>query len=341
MTIELKRIKSIWLIFLVLIIGTNFAIYNTYLFTLIDIPKKPEVVIGTLLDLFIVVPLLICLIIKKFSLKVIVFTIATVSIFATLTIPQSLLHPYKVITNAGIFIEIAIITFELVMIIVFLTALPKYLKVIRNDSQPRLFAFYNTVKKKTKNPIIHIFASELILVYYALFSWTKKPTQGISMYKNSSYVAFQVMMIHAIILESIGLHWWLHSKVPVISIILLLINVYGVFFILADLQAMRLNPIQFTEKGMYISFGLIKRAYIQYKDIEDVITKKELLEVKKRKGCVEFICRDFEEVFPQVLIKMKSTQKVDFMYGIKKNYKFVSIKCDDPTKLITQIESKI
>jgi len=298
-------------------------------------------VIGSLLDILIVAPILFCLYLKKWNWKLAVALFAGASIFATIAIPNTLLAPYQFITNTGIFVEIAIIAFEVFLIILFLVYLPKLIKQVRQDARPLVFSFAAGVEQRSKNPIIQVLSSELLVFYYAFASWKKKPMEGISLHQNSSYIAFQVMLLHAIVLESLGFHWWLHSKAPVLSFILLLLNIYGFFFILADLQAMRLNRIQHDHKGIYIPFGLMKQTYIEYDNIEEIILNKVELQVKKRKDCVEFICRDFEEVFPQVILKMKEPQQVRMMYGIKKSYRFVAIKCDDPNLFIQKLQTEV
>jgi hypothetical protein len=175
----------------------------------------------------------------------------------------------------------------------------------------------------------------MLVFYYAFASWKKQQPTGITLYKKTSYIAFNVMIIHAIVLESLGFHWWLHSKAPIVSIILLLLNVYGLIFLIADMRAMQLNPIQLQQSGFYISRGLYRRTYIDYRDIEEVIVNTEL---KPFKGCAEFIAQDFETASPQIVLKMKRPQQVDMLYGFKKCYQYVGISCDDTAQLVARIE---
>lgn len=340
MIIQQKR-NYLWLILFILVLSSNALIYHTSLYETLGINNAPQVVIGSLLDILIVAPLLLCLYLKKFNWKLAIALFAGASIFATIAIPSTLLAPYKFITNTGIIVEAAIIAFEVLVIILFFTYLPKLIKQVRQNPSPLPFSFATAVEQRTKNPIIQVLSSELLVFYYAFASWKKKPMEGVSLHQKSSYVAFQVMLLHAIVLESLGFHWWLHSKAPILSIILLILNVYGFIFILADLQAMRLNRIQHDRNGIYMPFGLMKQAYIEYDKIEEIILNQEELQVKKRKDCVEFICRDFEEVFPQVILKMKEPQLVRFMYGMNKSYRFVAIKCDDPITFIEKLQKEV
>lgn len=168
------------------------------------------------------------------------------------------------------------------------------------------------------------------MLYYALASWKTPVRDGITMYKQSSFIAFQMMLIHAIAIETIGLHYWLHTQAPVVSIILLIFNIYSIFFFLGDLQALRLNPIYATERTLYISLGLMKRAKIDFDNIESIVDDPELLQQQRSKNTAEFIVRDFEKVYPDMILKMKTPQQVTGFMGVDKVYDYVAIKCDEP-----------
>lgn len=320
-----------------LVVFSNIALYQTSLFELTGANKTPEVVLGSLLDLLIVTPILVMLYFKKFTWKIAIALIATGCVIARLAIPKQLLAPYQFITTSGLLIEAAIIAFELTLIIGFLLYIPKIINKVRSDDCPTIFAYKSIVDKRSANRIVHILADELLVFYYALFSWRKKVTAGITSHKGSSYVALQVMIIHALVLESVGLHWWLHSKAPVLSTILMIINIYGLLFLLADLQVTRLHPIRMTGKGLYISQGLMKRAYIPFDQIEEIILDKNKLQLKKQKNRADFMYTDFEKVYPDFLLKMKKPHRVNFMYGFKKDYDYIGIKCDAPEQMLASI----
>lgn len=179
------------------------------------------------------------------------------------------------------------------------------------------------------------------MLYYAFSSWKNIAQIGITMYKKSSFIAFQIMMIHAIIVETLGVHYWLHEKAPILSIILLVLNIYSVIFFLADLQALRLNPIHFANESFYLSLGLMKRAKIDYSNVECMIEDPTILERKLSKDTIDFVIRDFEKVHPDLILKMKTPQKVTLFMGIEKEYNYVAIKTDAPIELKEHIKSNM
>ena len=114
----------------------------------------------------------------------------------------------------------------------------------------------------------------------------------------------------------------------VLSIILLLFNVYSVVFFVADMQAIRLNSVYVTHDKLYLSLGLMKRVEVCFADIDEVIEDKEVLEGKLSKDTIDFVARDFGEAHPQFILNMKEPIDVTFMFGIKKQFKKVAIKAD-------------
>lgn len=144
------------------------------------------------------------------------------------------------------------------------------------------------------------------MFYYAFCSWKRKQKDGITIYKNSSLIAFQIMLSHAVIIETIGVHWIFHiiGISPIISVILLILNVYGILFLLGDIQALRLNPLYIDENSIYLSQGLLKRAQIFFENIEEIVINKEVLQGKLPKDTLEFVPKDFEKIYPDVMFKL-------------------------------------
>ena len=330
----IEKGRPVWLTLFILVILSNFMLYNTSFGTAILPGDTKGVVLGSLLDLVIVLPLLYMLLQRSFSIKRSILTAAAGCILARYLIPPHMLAPFAAITWAGIAVEGAVIVFEILLIITFVRYMPKIISSVRESVLPMSFSFPEAVSQYVKkNPIIQMLCSELFMFYYALFAWKQKAPDGISLHKNSSYMAFMVMIIHGIILETLGLHWWLHEKSFVLSMVLLVLNIYSVFFFLAEMNAVRLNPIHLTAEKMYISFGLTRRVAISYKNIEAIIGEPEELAKKPSKDTICFIAREFEDGKPQMILKLKQPVTASLLMGVEKEYMNVAIRCDDPKKL--------
>src|SRR5699024_2595135 len=134
--------------------------------------------------------------------------------------------------------------------------------------------------------------------------------------KQSSLIALYMLIIHSVVIETIVLHWWLHGKFPIVSIVLLLLNIYSIIFLLGNLQAIRHNALHLTKKHIYISFGLLKRIKVDWTNIDEIIDDSAVLQQKLTKDTIDFIARDLEQVYPHVIIKLKKPVKAILLFGI-------------------------
>jgi hypothetical protein len=332
--IALKKKQNIWLVFLFVVLISNYSLYNTGLGLSILPAETAGVVLGSLIDFIIVIPVLFMLYKRKFSVKQAIVLAASGCIAARFIIPIDHLQPFVAVTWAGFVVEGALIVIEVLFVTTLVYYMPKILRDVRASALPDIFSFPQAVEKHApKYPIIQLLCTDLLVLYYGFASWKMRERAGLTLHKSSSYIAFQMMMIHAIVIETIGIHWWLHDKSMILSILLLILNVYSVLFFIADMQAVRLNPIYATNDSLYLSLGLMKRAKIRFANIEKMEEDPELLKEKLSKDTIDFIARDFGEAYPQIMLKMKEPVEVTFMLGFKKSYNNVAIKADQVHEL--------
>lgn len=135
-----------------------------------------------------------------------------------------------------------------------------------------------------------------------------------TLHKKTSFIAFYLMLIHAIVQGSVGLHWFLHEKSILLSIVLLILNVYTVIFIIGEIQAVRLNPLDVSVKGIYVSLGLTKRIYIPYSEISE-LKWGSYLTVSEH--ALEFITKDMEPL-PHVGLILSIPIESTLFVGMKK-----------------------
>jgi hypothetical protein len=336
MVIKRSFQQNLSLILLVLVLSSNAMLYHTAFGTSILPENANGVVIGSMIDLALISPVLFLAWKKSWNWKSLIIGIASGLILVRLLIPMEYLAPFEAITWAGFAVEGLLVLAEMLLLASLMIFMPKIIVTAKKSPLPVLFSFSDAVDKHVKPlPIIRIICSEMLMFYYAFASWRKKPEIGVNMFTlhhKSSLIAFQIMMIHAIVIETIGIHWWLHDKFLILSIILLLLNIYSVVFFLGDIQAVRLNPLQVREEGIYLSLGLAKRMFIRWSDIEEIIDESEILKQKLSKDTIDFIARDFESVQPDVIFKFKEPVEASLIMGLKKKFNKVAIKVDDPLK---------
>lgn len=338
-------LRMIWPTLFLLVLTSNFALYRTSLGVSILPANTHPVVLGSLIDLTIVAPVLFLAWQQKLSWKYLLTLMAGGLIVARFMIPMQYLTPFKTLTLMGFVVEAAFVLLEILLLLTLFKYLPEIIRSVKKSPLPHLFSFSNEVDQKVrKHPIIQTICSEMLMFYYAFCLWKKEPAHKentFTLHQKSSLIAFQVMMIHAIVVETLGVHWWLHGKSLILSLLLLVLNIYSIVLFLGDIQAIRFNPLQIANDRMYVSLGLMKRMEIRWEDIDVIIEDRPTLEKKLTKNTIDFVARDFEKAYPDVIIKLKHPQEATLLMGMKKNYEQVAIRVDEPEMFKEVLKSKL
>lgn len=345
MSFSRELLRHGWLAMIVLVFSLNMMLYHTT-FGVSIIPENSNgVIIGSIIDLAIVSPILFIVWIRKWSWKYIIGAIAAGLILTRFLIPSHYLQPFEAITWIGFVAEGVLILIELSILISLFVYIPKIIQLVKQSTLPVLFSFHQAVERKVNNaPIIHIICSEMIMFYYAFTSWRKQPKlthSTFTLHQNSSFIALRIMLIHAIVIESIGIHWWLHNTSPIVAIVLLILNIYGVILLLGDIQAVRLNPTLVTDEKLYVSLGLMKRMELEWSNVERIIHHTVELDEKITKETIDFIAHDLEKVTPTVILELRKPTQAVLIMGFKKQYSRVAIRVDEPERFVKVIRDKI
>ena len=334
MLLKKNSVSLLFLSLLLLVLSSNYLLYHSPFEIHSSSSNFNGLVLGSILDLSLIAPLLFLAWQRKFGWKYFIVLMATGLIAARFIIPIEYLSSFKAVMWLGIGVESLLILFEISLLFMLAKNLPDMIEKVKASSLPLLFSFSYVINKKfPKKPIIQIICSEMMMFYYAFGTWKKQPnseTNTFTIYKRSSLITFQIMIIHAVVIETLGIHWFLHSKSVILSLILLILNIYSIIFFLGDIQALRFNPLRIEHNRIYLSLGLAKRMEIQLNDIEELIVDTEVLEQKTSKTTIEFIARDFEKVYPDIILKLKFPVEATLFMGIKRKYKQVAIRLDNP-----------
>lgn len=334
----LERLRMGWIFLAFCVLLSNFILYHSSFGVSILPDEINYLVLGSIFDFIVTIPLLIWLTLKEKSFKTAILLLTLGCIGARLIIPKELIQPFVAVTWVGFAIEGFLLIFELLLIFIVIYYIPKIIARVKRSTEPVLFAFFDAVNQYVpQKMIIQLFCSEFMMFYYALFAWKKKPEDGFTLYKNTGYTAFMMMIIHAIIIETLGIHWWLHEKSLILSMILLILNIYSVLFFIADMNALRLNPTQIKNGYLYLSMGLMMRAKIKLTDIDYISQNPAELKAKLDKQTAKFIVNEFQEGTPQMILHMKQPTTVTLVMGFEKQFTKMAIQCDQPKELVDQI----
>lgn len=331
LTMRRNRFSRWAIAFLFIVLLSNILLYRSPMTSAIITDETKDVVIGSLIDFGFIIPLLL-LATFRLSWKQFTAAVALGLVLSKLIIPDPYFAPYAAVPWVALGFEGLLLIAELTLLVILIVRLPAIVRELRAQSDSPLFALLPAYQKQIKpNPLITLLLSEALMIYYAFGTWKKKAPetdQTVTLYKSTSMIAFQVMLIHAIVLESVGLHWWLHEKSAILSFVLLLFNVYSVIYFLADIQAVRLNPLEIRNGEMRISLGLSKRMTVPLHQVRAIRWGAEA-----DKDALQFIARDFEERLPHVVIDFHEPQSATLFMGREKTYSQIAIRADEPEKL--------
>ncbi|PER56684.1 hypothetical protein [Bacillus thuringiensis] len=342
-----RRRKGIWIGLVSLIMLSNYLLY-----ALPIVPAAPkEVVLGSLLDCMFVIPIITYFFIirKRYSLTYIVPVVIAGYIFARFIIPSDYLQDFSYVSYIIVAGEIAFVCLELFLLYKIVRKLPTIIKKYKEyKSEYSSFsyaidaAFDATMKR---NKLIDIIVTECKLIYYAFLSWREKVPEGeyvYSYHKKTGAIGVYIMIIHATLIESIGFHYLLHQWNPVIAWILLILNVYAMIYFIAEIQAMRKNPLIVTEEQVIIQIGLGKKIVIPFTQIDNIaFYKDELLTAKEGKQVLDATVMEFIKEPATFEITLKEPVKAQFLYGFSKTVSRVHLNVDEERKFYDAVKEKL
>lgn len=325
-----------WFISLIsIILSTNFIVYRLP----IDYKIPTSTALGTMMDLFLVIPLLTYLFIlrRRYSLKYLGPVILAGYLLAQFIIPNDYLQSYSFISYFVLGSEIVFILVEAYIILKIIKICPKLKMKFRQTNSEIYYQerLYDTVQAYfAKNRMVDMWISEITMFYYAFCTWRKKSVlseTSFTYHREKSTIANNIMLIHGILLETVGLHFFIHSWNPLVSWILLVFNIYGIFFLLADIQATRLTPIVLSTSTLKIQIGLMKGINIPYSSIRKVEYHQTMIKIprKVRKNRLDATVKDLFNDGPCLTIHLSHPIEAHFPYGFKKWVTSVYLTVDD------------
>ncbi|MGM0776235.1 MAG: hypothetical protein ACQEXE_06510 [Bacillota bacterium] len=332
-----------WLMFGVLlsmILFSNYFLYRTTLFG----PVPDGAAVGSLFDLLVVVPLLAYFLIlrKRYSLKYLGAVIFAGYGAAYFIIPASQFSQFAFLPYIIVFFEALFIGLELFIAYKILTKLPVLLKEYRRLNGINSLFLFN-VKRAAEthlpnNRLGTVFMTEFAMFNYALFSWKKKPSikhgDSFTYHQKTSVNAVYIMLIHAIAIESIGLHYWLHSWNAIVAYIILIANIYGIIYFLAEINATRLTPFVLNDSHLLLQSGFSKCMYLPLEDVKEInyYDGPEKFSRQEMNDIFDARLPDLIQEKPMFEIILKEPAVYELMYGMKRKASRIVLNVDEPER---------
>ncbi|MBJ8105309.1 MULTISPECIES: hypothetical protein [Bacillus cereus group] len=344
MNVTISRDRtSVWFGIVSLIMLSNYLLY-----ALPIVPAAPkEVVLGSLLDFMFVIPVITYFFIirKRYSLTYMFPVVIAGYVFARFIIPSDYLQAFSFVSYVIVAGEILFVCFELFLIYRIIRVLPKIIKRYKEyRSGYSSFSYaidqaFDDTMKRSKS--VNIILTECKLFYYAFLSWRVKVSESEFTYtyhKKTGAIGVYIMIIHATLIESIGFHYLLHQWNPVIAWILLILNIYAMVYFLAEIQAMRKNPIIVAEEKVIIQIGLGKKIVIPFTQIDNIaFYKGEPL----KKEVLDATVMEFIKEPPTFEITLKEPIKAQLLYGFSKTVSRVHLNVDEERKFYDAVTERL
>ncbi|WP_407271230.1 hypothetical protein [Radiobacillus sp. PE A8.2] len=350
LTVLRNKKVLIYLVSLLAIISANYALYHTRILS----PMPTHIALASIIDMMLIIPLLTYFFVirNKFSWKTMALVMLAGYAVANFVIPSQYLQqyaflPYFVVITEGLFILL-----ELYILYKIITKLPRLINTFRtaqHDSSYFKLNLQKTVSNTFEGKLAALFVTELSLFYYALFAWRKKASTSegemFSYHKNTSCMAVYVMLIHAMIIETAAFHYFLHQWNEYIAIVLLVANLYGILFLVAEIQATRLTPYLLTNNALHLYVGFSQGITIPLEEIKLFRPYMGPAELTKheRKHVFVAVAKDLE-LEPQKAqfeIILRNPLQLQLLYGFKKEVNRVLLNVDQSATFANSLESKL
>ncbi len=289
------------------------------------------------IDLCVVIPVIYFLSIHKTRIsKVTVIPVILLSyLWAGFIIPsnnQSYLQTIKWVFIPIEFFAAAYLIYKVRLVINHFRSLGKNVDFLECMSQSLYKVF-------GENKAADIMTTELSVFYYGFGGWWIRKEQvngkAFSYHKDCGYPLIAAVFFFLIILETVSLHLLIVQWNFTIAMILLAISVYGLIFLMADLNAARKRPILVDGDKLDIRIGLRWRATVPFENIQSV----ELVGDKEYKG-KEYANLTLAGTC-NLMIHLEQKMKVKGFYGISKKVNKLILSVDSKQEFIQVVNQKL
>jgi len=168
-------------------------------------------------------------------------------------------------------------------------------------------------------------ASEVSILWYALFCWRKQPEEsGFTIHKRNGWGTIVICIICMLAFESIGMHLLIQMWSVKAAWIVTTLDFYGVLWLVGDYHALRLRPTYSSDGILHLRYGLRWNAEIPLAEIEAIDEVRGESEWK-RKGVLKMAMLDE----PKYLVRLRNPITVNGLAGIRKTIDAVAVLPDD------------
>lgn len=293
---------------------------------------------AVIFDLLLTTPLIYFLIIRKRDIP----KITVVSVFMVcLMIAHYIIPPaQQTFLNQIEFWLVPLVEFGVISVVIFSAQ-----KTIRQFKAEKKATpdFYTALRQACKavlpKRVAAVFAMEIAVVYYALFSWTAKPTAKINEFtsfkKNGiTSVVYALMMIF--LAETFAVHMLVDRWSPLVAWVLTWFSLYTCLQLFALVRSlpMRLSYIDKMARKLYLRSGFINETMI---DIDTIVAIQLTARSLPEDGSiVKFSALGGMDTH-NIILHLKKETILQKIYGLQKPFKSLAIYMDEKELFVHQL----
>lgn len=176
--------------------------------------------------------------------------------------------------------------------------------------------------------IAEVVASEITILYYALFSWRHKPEEArgqvVTVHERSGWPTVVACIVVLLVAESIGVHLFVQLWSVPLAWLLTGLDFWGMLWLLGDLQALKLRRSTITDEAFELRFGLRWSAVIPRTNIAAIEDIRHERDWKQRDILKVAMLEE-----PRFLIVLREPMVIRGMAGLRKTVRAIAILPDD------------
>jgi hypothetical protein len=194
------------------------------------------------------------------------------------------------------------------------------------DASARIHSAASTLAGEGR--VADVIASEIAVLYYAIFCWRKKPAdergRAFTIHERCGWASIVVCILVMIVAESIGMHLLLRRWTPAAAWFWTALDLWAIAWLVGDYHALRLRRSTIDADALRIRCGLRWSAEIPLSAIES-ITEIRVESEWRRKDVLKLAILDE----PRWLITLRDPVVCRGIAGIRKTVRAIALLPDD------------
>lgn len=178
-----------------------------------------------------------------------------------------------------------------------------------------------------------VVASEVTLLYYALFCWRKQPPavegRAFTVYQRSGWPVMLACILVLLVAESIGLHLLLQLWSVPAAWLMTFFDAWGILWLLGDYHALRLRPSNLTDDALHLRYGMRWSVTIPRDNIASIEPISEEKQWKRKDVLKVAMLED-----PRWLITLREPMVARGLAGLRKTIVAVALLPDEDEALL-------